>query len=126
MRKHKFKIVILIIIVAIFAFYRAFFTMDGIKIDEKALIKTVDSPNGKYKLEFFLKDDDPLSHAAVVGRIAGSKKIIFFAYPCYDVNVSFTDDDNVVINWVEARENYSIKVNLNLKKGETYDWRNEN
>lgn len=114
-RRWKIFIVIafLIVLVALFIYY-AFFDIQRLHGQENISEST--SPDGAYTITAYLNNGGATTDYAVLGTLVnnknGSKKNIYWNYPCSDANIKWIDNENVIIN----------NVQLNVLK-DTYDYR---
>lgn len=109
-KKLKFFVISIIILILLY----------GCSINnlpEGELKNTVKSPNGKYSVKLYLCDGGATTDYAVRGEIVYSnndKKTIYWNYHCEELEASWIDNENVIINGKE----------LNIFEDE-YDWRDE-
>lgn len=80
----------------------------------KTLLLTSECPNGEYKLEAYrIEPGATVDFSVKVYLIQDKNKIIYNAYHESEVEITWIDCNTVSIN----------TKNLDLSKGETYDWR---
>ncbi|MGG2017980.1 DUF5412 family protein [Bacillus sp. S10(2024)] len=114
--KRKVGIVLLSILIIGAGFvYWKFFSLQGVPTGK--LIRTIESPNGDYKLKTYVQAGDSLSANAVRGELihlkTNSTKTIYWNYPDNDPLVEWIDETTVKIG----------NQTLHIPKQETYDWR---
>ena len=86
-------------------------------LPEGELKNTVVSPSGKCILNMYLCDGGATTDYSVRGEVVydnGEKRNIYWNYHCEEFEVSWIDDETVLIN--------GIKLNI---FDDEYDWRNE-
>ncbi len=85
-------------------------------LPEGELMHSISSPNGTYIINSYLVSGsatvDFCVRCEVVVISSGEKRNIYWAYRCENADVTWIDDDNVVINGIE----------LNVLT-DSYDWR---
>ncbi|MFD3449374.1 DUF5412 domain-containing protein [Microbacteriaceae bacterium 4G12] len=114
--KRKVLLVLLItfLIFSVFIYWK-FFSMQGVPKGE--LIRTVQSPDGKYELKTYFHDGGSLSSDAARGELVNKSshraKTIYWNYP----------DQDPHIEWIN---NHIVKIGdqtLDVSKNQVYDWR---
>ncbi|MFI8708350.1 DUF5412 domain-containing protein [Bacillus sp. NPDC077411] len=97
--------------------YWKFFSLQGVPTGK--LIRTVESPNGDYKIKTYVQDGGSLSADAVRGELVhlktNSAKTIYWNYPDNDPTIEWIDETTVTIG----------NQTLHIPKQETYDWRDD-
>ena len=119
-KKTKIKIGIVLLstlVVGTIFVYWKFFSLQGVPTGK--LIRTIESPNGDYKLKTYVQDGGSLSANAVRGELihlkTSSTKTIYWNYPDNDPLVEWIDETTVKIG----------NQTLHIPKQETYDWRDD-
>lgn len=116
--KRKVGIVLLsmLIIGACFVYWK-FFSLQGVPTGN--LIRTIESPNGDYKLKTYVQDGGSLSANAVRGELihikTNSTKTIYWNYP----------DNDPLVEWIDKTTVKIGNQTLHIPKQETYDWRDD-
>ncbi|WP_020060255.1 DUF5412 domain-containing protein [Bacillus sp. 123MFChir2] len=116
--KRKVGIVLLsmLIIGACFIYWQ-FFSLQGVPTGK--LIRTIESPNGDYKLKTYFQDGGSLSLDAVRGELVhlktNSSKTIYWNYP----------DADPLVEWIDETTVKMGNQTLHISKQETYDWRDD-
>ena len=110
MSKCKSKICIIAIILSVM------FLLSGCSASEELIEKST-SPSGKYTVEAYLMNPGATGDYSIKVYLQKviSKVLIYNKYHDYDADIKWLSDDVVVIN----------SVTLDVSKGETYDWRND-
>ncbi|WP_242217775.1 DUF5412 domain-containing protein [Bacillus cereus group sp. BfR-BA-01380] len=116
--KRKVGIVLLsMLIIGVGFVYWKFFSLQGVPTGE--LIRTIESPNGEYKIKTYFHDGGSLSADAVRGELVhlktNSTKTIYWNYPDKDPFVEWLNETTVKIG----------DQTLHIPKQETYDWRDD-
>ena len=109
MSKYKHFILLIALFVVLFMFSGCF-THDE-------LIEKSTSPNGTYTVEAYLSNPGATGDYSIKAYLQyeNSKLLIYNKYHDYDADIKWLSDDVVVING----------VTLDVSKGETYDWRDD-
>ncbi|MFP7416591.1 DUF5412 family protein [Priestia filamentosa] len=97
--------------------YYKFFSLQG--VSKGKLIRKVESPNGKYVVKTYFHYGGSLSLDAARGELinvqTNRKRNIYWNYPDADPYIFWIDKDTIKIG----------NQTLNVNKGETYDWRDD-
>ena len=97
--------------------YYKFFSLQGVPKGE--LIRKVESPNGEYVVKTYFHYGGSLSLDAARGELinvqTNRKRNIYWNYPDADPYIVWIDNDTIKIG----------NQTLNVNKGETYDWRDD-
>ncbi|MFP7225869.1 DUF5412 domain-containing protein [Priestia filamentosa] len=97
--------------------YYKFFSLQG--VPKGKLIRKVESPNGKYVVKTYFHYGGSLSLDAARGELinvqTNRKRNIYWNYPDADPYIFWIDKDTIKIG----------NQTLNVNKGETYDWRDD-
>lgn len=81
------------------------------------LIATSISPNKTYTVKVYKGNGGATTDFSIIAYIVndGRKDLIYNKYHDYEADIKWVNDSTIILNGIE----------LDLSKGETYDWRNE-
>lgn len=100
-----------------FVIYNTFYNLNS--VPKGKLIRSIESPNKNYIINTYHNDSGALGDDGVRGELYETKrqkrKNIYFNYPELDPYVEWLNNSEVVIG----------NQQLNILKGETYDWRRD-
>jgi len=107
---------VLILIVG-YIIYNLFFSLNSVPQGE--LIRSIQSPNKRYVINTYIHHGDSLSADSVRGELVEfktqKKKTIYWNYPDKDPYVKWLNNSEILIG----------NQTLNVLKGQTYDWRDD-
>ena len=106
------------ILITVFVMVLLIYTLSACSASvSEELIEVSESPNGIHSVEAYLVNGGATVDWAVKVYLVddSNKTIIFNQYHKSTANIKWIDDNRIIINDIE----------LDLSKGETYDWRKQ-
>ena len=112
-----FSLLLVLILIVGFIIFRVFFSLQSVPQGE--LIRSIQSPDRKYVIKTYFHQGNSLSADAVRGELVDLKR-----QKKKNIYWNFHDEDPYV-KWLNNSEVLIGNQKLNILKGETYDWRND-